>query len=785
MGCGASTAAGAKREGDGSSDVPAVVKTASPVNAQNETVAKTSPPSDTPAKEKPAALPMEVRNETAFAAPRTEAPAKAGSVTSPASQRKLQRLKPLAVASIQRDQPAGTEIVQSPAQPVLPSMPDAVYIERDHPGGEGVQSPLIAQPTNFQTNPVTTATANPASASAPALDESRSGKATIGGTHNRPGVSVFVTSAVSLDVSSFGFLRTSLERTLMSHAGLPPYTPSHPTTLGTALQELRCHRYRIVVLGGPRGPKIDLSDTLSIAAGSVSPNESGDCAVEIELNAALDSRDGQTMVFLRGKNVTDIAEEWGSISRLEDDQSAAWQPVVSHLLERGIAVQEYDSIEELITLLNGVLDGWITTEQHSNHTWELPEMYTMHRIAQQAQPCMSPPEVAEQLENGKGVTIILSGPGATSVAAQWGVKARQRVLPYFCGFCDEGCDISAILTRIIKLLGEQPPAAVAGFPAVRESFHAALTRSQPTPTAVMICGIEYLNRRVEEWMPDAKNSTTSLVLSASSTLREKLGSSVTQIILPPLVPALRATLLPTASALTASLVLLERLFNHPASDILFPSCALAGLQLNLRGANDGTANSLAAYLTILWATRSGRLAPLALQRLVGLPHRTHAALLRALEDARIVTVESSDGAVRFAHPAVKRLVETRYVATKKRATKILCTLASVTSMQGTPPHGFRDEEIGWMLARAGDTDGLEKWLKLQREKVDGDWMRLRATGTKEVNTPFPAICSPPPASENHNGKASANSGDDRLLTLGSKDHVASLAPKPVAVRREE
>ncbi|KAI8588000.1 hypothetical protein BDZ88DRAFT_508415 [Geranomyces variabilis] len=867
MGCGASTAAGAKQAQKSQADVPTVVTAASPnasasagPGAEMTQLAKptaassvTSPGSQRKLRLKPvsitsierdnppgtevvqspaqvvvppvlpAAMVTErdnppgtevVQSSSTVAGAGAAKPTTATPITSPGSQRKLK--KNISIASIQRDNPPGTEVVQSPVAPVLPT---AVFVARDQPGGdETLQSPLLAlqppQPT-AQSKPAA-ATANSA-ANDIAAGEQNAGQtrsaSSAGQNHNRPGVSVFVTTGVGLDQERnlmetriFPRAREAGSRAKVPvsytdlRAGLPPHTPSDPTTLSTTLCELRAHRYRVIILGGPRGYRPDPSDPLSVSPGTVSPTEvSGDCGVEMELNAALELGEGQTVVFVRGKDVVDVVEEWGSVSGCNEDEGAAWQPVVEKLRRRGVEVKEYASMDELAGVLNGVLDSWIELEKHKNRSGDSWEMQNMHRIAGQAAASLSSPGVFEQLENAKGV-VLLTGSSSTTVAAQWGVKSKRNVLPYFCGLSDEGCDAAAVLSRVTaELLGGQPAAAAAAatFPDVRESFHAALMREQQNPTAVVICGVEYLDHGPNEWMPDAKrvSAETSVILTTSTKFASQQLRTIT---LPPLSNADRNSS-SSASALSASLVQLEPRFTHSATDILYPSSSPTHLNLNLPSAADGTANSAAAFLAILWATRLGRLPPHTLRRVVGLPHRTHAALLRSLEDARIVIVDSEEdgGCVRFGHPGVRKLVETRYIATGKRASGLLKTLASVIDTSPASSDGFCADEVGWMLARAGDCDALNKWLGSQKEKEEkkteaAEWMRLRAKTvaagsgcggpTEVVERSAPPVRPPDSTTQVDSG---GQPPDTPLGISKVRSHTSSLQAAAATVQREE
>ncbi|KAJ3151337.1 hypothetical protein HDU89_002176 [Geranomyces variabilis] len=871
MGCGASTAAGAKQAHKSQADVPTVVTAASPKEsasagqgAEMTQLAKptaassiTSPASQGKLRVKPvsitsierdnppgtevvqspaqvvvpqvlpAAVVMKRDNQpgTRDNQPGTEVvqspstvagagaakPTAAAAITSPGSQRRLK--KNISIASIQRDNPPGTEMVQSPVAPVFPT---AMFVARDQPGGdETLQSPLLAlQPP--PPPPITQSKPAAATAKSPANDnaavEQNAGQTrwatSAGQNHNRPGVSVFVTTGVGLDQERklmetriFPRAREAGSRAKVAvsytdfRAGLPPHTPSDPTTLSTTLCELRAHRYRVIILGGPRGYRPDPSDPLSVSAGTVSLTEvSGDCGVEMELNAALELVEGQTVVFVRGKDVVDVVEEWGSVSGCNEDEDAVWQPVVEKLRKRGVEVKEYASVDELTGVLDGVLDSWIELEKHKTRRGDSWEVQNLHRIAGQAAASLSPPGVSEQLDNAKGV-VLLTGSHSTTVAAQWGVKSKRNVLPYFCGLSDEGCDAAAVLSRVTELLGGQPAAATAAtFEGARESFHAALMREQQNPTAVMICGLEYLDHGPIEWMPDTQrvSAGTSVILTTSTKLANQQLRTIT---LPPLSNGDRNSS-SSASALSASLVQLEPRFTHSATDILYPSSSPTRLNLNLPSAADGTANSAAAFLAILWATRLGRLPPHTLRRVIGLPHRTHAALLRSLEDARIVSVDSEDGGcVRFAHPGVRKLVETRYIATGKRASGLLKTFAGVIDSSPPLSDGFCADEVGWMLARAGDCDALNTWLGSQKAKEEkkteaAEWMRLRAKtvaagsgcgSTAVVERSAPPVRPPDCTTQVDSG------GQPPDTTLGSKvlSNTSSMQAAAATVQREE
>ncbi|KAJ3166326.1 hypothetical protein HDU88_003550 [Geranomyces variabilis] len=742
-----------------------------------------------------------VQHSSTVAAAGAAKPTAATPITSPGSQRKLK--KNISIDSIQRDNPPGTEVVQSPVAPVLPT---AVFVARDQPGGdETLQSPLLAlqpPPPTTQSKPAA------ATANSPANDIAAGGQnagqitsaTSAGQNHNRPGVSVFVTTGVGLDQERklmetriFPRAREAGSRAKVPvsytdfRAGLPPHTPSDPATLSTSLCELRAHRYRVIILGGPRGYRPDPSDPLSVSAGTVSSTEvSGDCGVEMELNAALELVEGQTVVFVRGKDVVDVVEEWGSVSGCNEDGVAAWQPVVEKLRKRGVEVKEYASVDELAGMLGGVLDSWIELERHENRRGDSWEVQNMHRIAGQAAASLSRSGVCEQLENVKGV-VLLTGSSSTTVAAQWGVKSERNVLPYFCGLSDEGCDAAAVLSRVTELLGGQPAAAT--FAGARESFHAALMREQPNPTAVVICGVEYLDHGPHEWMPDAKrvSAGTSVILTTSTKLASQQLRTIT---LPPLSKA-DCNSVSSASVLSASLVQLEPRFTHSATDILYPSSSPTRLNLNLPSAADGTANSAAAFLAILWATRLGRLPPHTLRSVVGLPHRTHAALLRSLEDARIVSVDSEeDGCVRFAHPGVRKLVETRYIATGKRASGLLRTLAGVIAKSPPLLDGFCADEVGWMLARAGECDALNKWLESQKTEA-AEWMRLRAKTvaagsgcgpTDVVERSAPPVRPPDSTAQVDSG---GQPPDPTLGISKVRSNTSSLEAAAAAVQREE
>ncbi|KAI8908759.1 hypothetical protein DFJ77DRAFT_128707 [Powellomyces hirtus] len=793
MGCGASTRAGAPAAGKAA----VVQKEKDAVTTSPQVVAS----ADTKASPPP---PPTTADNDSTAAAREQPPRK------PLSQ--------LSVPFLPRDNP-GSETLQSPisieSQPPLqesnsnpnspvpaPSATSTTNIKgphavrnprkpaplvvgpRDQPGNEILQSPVSMQALPVLKPKAGTAQ-KPAELQANSHQRISTAPRKPQGQTFRPAVSVFVTTAVTLDherkvIDSdiFPRARESGARADIAvdyvdfRAALPPYTPSDPSTLGSAVTEIKTRPYFMGIVGGPRGWRPDLNDARDMAPGSVSVDDVLDdaggsalqSAVEMEIVAGIRSTErGCAVVYVRSPRCAAeeaaVPEEWGSVVALNtgEDTDESWTELLRVLKARHVLVRVYESISELSGFMTEDLERWIgresTTRDCSNDS---SSVLMMRRIAAEAVVTLHEQHAA-RLDSAMGV-LAISGYGATSFAASWATAAERRgrqIIPYFCGLGHQSMDAVAVLASLTQALSAVTKPVTSLEEAVA-AFHAALVTPPRMPTTILVCGVDYLDANPTTWIPHSNQlpTGTTIIVTSSKPFQGTMTarSDWTHFALPHPAPALRSQLLavtrppvspsdvgnprnqPLATdpfvlthgcavtrgrvtVLTTYLTAVEEKFGFEQSDLVYPSSDPIPLALNLPSASDGTTNPVAGTLAIVWATRQGQCPQWLMIKLLGIPHRTWIGILQGLEQAGILAVSPHGSTVGFAHPAAFEVVGTRYIATQKRQTGVLRDVAAALKTLLKEQGGNKKStewiqtEIAWMLARGGDGTALNSWIE--------------------------------------------------------------------------